>query len=89
MDTELDALKTACKTKVHKAAEATGEFIGNAIADKIFKRKYAIDENAKLISARKKNKLIKTSIIEMDYYKIFKLLYDSTVSKFVTKNRSK
>ena len=31
----LNALKTAAKTITHKAAEATGEFIGNKIADKI------------------------------------------------------
>ena len=31
-------------------------------------------------------KQIKTSIIKMEHYKIFKLLNDSTVSKFVTKN---
>ena len=32
--TGLDALKTASKTLVHKAAEATGKFIGNKIAEK-------------------------------------------------------
>ena len=31
-------------------------------------------------------KRIKTSIIKMEHYKIYKLLNDSTVSKFVTKN---
>ena len=30
-----DPLKTASKKVVHKAVEATGEFIGNKIADKI------------------------------------------------------
>ena len=33
----LDALKTATKNVVHKAAEATGKFTGNKIADKIVK----------------------------------------------------
>ena len=33
----LDTLKTASKTVVHKAAEATGEFIGNKLANKIAK----------------------------------------------------
>ena len=35
--TGLVALKTASKNVVHKAAEATVEFIGNKIADKIVK----------------------------------------------------
>ena len=47
MDTELHALKTASKNVVHKAAEATGQFIGNKIANKIVKPKHAIDENPK------------------------------------------
>ena len=47
MDTELHALKTASKKVVHKAAEATGQFIGNKIANKIVKPKHAIDENPK------------------------------------------
>ena len=38
MDTGLDALKTASSKRVaHKAAEATGEFIENKIAEKIVK----------------------------------------------------
>ena len=53
MVTELDALKTTPKKLVHKAAEATGEFIGNKIVDtvaksydnKIVKPKLVIDEN--------------------------------------------
>ena len=32
LDIELDALKTASKNIVHKATEATGEFLGNKIA---------------------------------------------------------
>ena len=34
-------------------------------------------------------KQIEKSIIEIEHYKISKLLNDSTVSQFVTKNRSK
>ena len=34
-----DALKTASKKIINKAAEATGEFIGNKIADKTVKPK--------------------------------------------------
>ena len=37
LDTGLDTLKTASKKVIYKAAEATGEFIGNKIADKIAK----------------------------------------------------
>ena len=33
LDTGLDALKTACKKVVHKAAEATSKFLGNKITD--------------------------------------------------------
>ena len=44
---ELDTLKTASKKVVHKPAEATGEFIGNKIADKIEKPKPVIDENSR------------------------------------------
>ena len=40
--TGLDALKTASKKTVHEAVEATGEFIGNKIADKTVKP----DENS-------------------------------------------
>ena len=39
LDTGLDALKTSSKNVVYKAAEATGEFIGNKIADNIVKPK--------------------------------------------------
>ena len=46
LDTGLDALKTASKKVVHKAAEATGKFIRNKIADKIVKQILVIDENS-------------------------------------------
>ena len=45
MDAGLDALKTASKKEIHKAAEATAKFIGNKIADKIVKPKHSIDVN--------------------------------------------
>ena len=66
MDTGLDALKSASKKVVHKAAEATGD-IGNKIADKKRKKKRNIER-------------IKVSIIKMQHYKISKLLNHSTVS---------
>ena len=43
--TLLHALKTAYKKIANKAAEATGEFIGNKITDKILKTKPVPDEN--------------------------------------------
>ena len=45
LDVGLDDLKTVSKKTVHKPAEATGEFIGNKIANKIVKTKHAIDGN--------------------------------------------
>ena len=55
LDKGLNALKTVSKQKVHKAAEVTGEFIGNKIADavaksnhdKIMQIKPVVDENAR------------------------------------------
>ena len=57
LDTGLHSLKTASKTLIHKAAEATGEFIGNKAADavaelnddKIVKTKHLIDENSRSV----------------------------------------
>ena len=45
LDTGVDALKADSKKVVHKAAKATGEFIGNKIADKIVKQNLVFDEN--------------------------------------------
>ena len=45
MDTGIDALETASRKVVHQAAEATSEFIGNKIVDKIVKSKHITDEN--------------------------------------------
>ena len=45
MDTGLDALKTASKRVVQKAAEGIGESIGNKVTDRIVKPKHVIDEN--------------------------------------------
>ena len=62
LDTGVAALKTASKKVVHKAAEATGEFLRNKIADKIVKPKHVIDENLRngediiILSKKKKNK---------------------------------
>ena len=57
--TELDALKSDSKKLVHKAAEATGEFIGNKIADKIANP----DENSRnveetIIPSEKREKIL-------------------------------
>ena len=45
--TGLDALKTATKRVVHKAAKATGEFIWSKITDKILKPKPGPKANSK------------------------------------------
>ena len=45
--TGLDPLKTASKRVVHKAAEATGEFLGNKIADKIMNPKPLLAQNSR------------------------------------------
>ena len=45
LDTGLDALKTASKKVVHKAAEEIVEFIENKIAAKSVTPKHVIDEN--------------------------------------------
>ena len=44
---ELDALKTAPKKVVQIAAEATGEFLGNKITDKIVKPNHVNGENSR------------------------------------------
>ena len=59
------------KKVVHKAAIATGEFIGNKIAEKIVKPKHVIDENPRSVEEiitppekkRRNIKRIKISII--------------------------
>ena len=43
----LDALKTPFRKVVHKAAEATGKFIGNEINDKIVEPKLVPNENTR------------------------------------------
>ena len=45
--TGIGVFKTASKNVAHKAAEATGEFIGNKIADKIAKPKPVPDVNSR------------------------------------------
>ena len=55
MDAGQNALKTASKKVVYKAAEVTGKFLGNKIADtvtkssddKIVKQKSVIDEDSR------------------------------------------
>ena len=49
LQTGLVALKTATRRKAHKAAEATGEFIGNKIANRNVKPKLVPDENSRNI----------------------------------------
>ena len=44
LGTGLDSLKTASNIVIHKAAEATGEFTGNKIADGIVKPLRNVEE---------------------------------------------
>ena len=90
LGTGLDALKPVFKKVILKVAAAAGEFIEKKITDKIEKPKHIIDENSNnieeiTIPPEKKEisiKWVKTSIIKMEYYKISRLINDSTVSKF-------
>ena len=63
-ETGIDATKTASERVVQKTAEATGDLIGNKIADKITsigKPKEKTKETRNLYSTRKKdNKLLMT-----------------------------
>ena len=85
--TGLNALKTATKKVVYKAAKATGEFIENMIANKTVKPKPKPDENLRdveeiIIPPEKWSKHCanQDKYCKMEHYKIFKLLNDSTQS---------
>ena len=45
LDAGLDALKTVLKQVVHKEVEATGQVVGNEIAEKTVKPKHRINQN--------------------------------------------
>ena len=60
--------KSASKSVVHKSAEATGEFTGNKILEKIVKSKPIIEANSRNVEEivqTRNTKLIKTSIINI------------------------
>ena len=87
LHTGLDLLKTAFEKVNHKATEATDEFIGNKIADKIVKTKPVNNEYSRNVEeiiiqpdkTRRNIKRIKTSTIKVEHKnKISKLLNDST-----------
>ena len=96
--TGLDSAKTAFKSLVHEAAEATAELIGHKIAEKLVKPKYAPEANSRnvkeiVIPPQKRQGIlyIYMNIIyviyyyKMEHHKISKLLNDSSVLEFVTK----
>ena len=63
LDAGIDALKTACKKVVYKAAEATDELRGNKIAEKIVKPKHVNDENPRnveeiIVTSKKEKQLL-------------------------------
>ena len=78
-NTGLDALKTASKRVIHKAVEATSEFIGNKIADTVAK----LDDN-KIVKTKSAEEII---LLPEKREEILRKLRQ--VSKFVTKNGSK
>ena len=88
--TGLDSLKTAFKKVRHKTIKVLENKISNAVTT-WYKNQIAKTKSVEKIiippEKREKNiKRIKTSIIKMEHYKISKLLNDSTVTKFATKN---
>ena len=91
MDTKLNALKISSKKVIHKADEATDQFLGNKITDKIVKTKSVIDENLRSVKknnySTRKERRIKTRIIKVEHCKMSKLLNDSTISKFLKKKK--
>ena len=91
--TGLDALKTAPKKVVHKAGEATGEFMGNKISDKIVKQNPLSAKNSRnaeeiVISPEKRRngKQIKKNIIKNGSHKMSsKIIKRFNCIKFVAK----
>ena len=81
--TGIDAAKTASKRLVQKTSEATGDLVGNKIADKIIsvgKTKSKVEERQEIqIPPEKDSKLLMT-YIKMEYQKITNLL-DATLDK--------
>ena len=98
--TGVDAAKTASKWVVQKTAEATGDLIGNKIADKInslgkTKNKGKEDETQEIYIPPEKRQQIIDDLrlfqyhINMEYQKITSLLgtTSNNVLRFITKNR--
>ena len=83
--TGLDAIKTASKMIIHEAAEATGEFIGSKISDKIMKPEANSRNVEEYIPPQKEVEILNElrKVLLMEHYKIFKLLDNSSVSRFV------
>ena len=65
MDTRKDSLVIFSKKVIHKAAKATGEFIGKKIINKIEKLKPVEKKPYSTRNERRNIKQIKTSIIKM------------------------
>ena len=85
LDTGLDALKIASIKEVQKE----GDFRGNKIADAIWETKTCWRNNYSTTKKRWNIRQIEKSITKMEHVKIsklFNLINDSTVSKFMTKN---
>ena len=89
LDWGLDALRNALEKVAYKAAQATGEFMGNKTADQNcetwWKVKKCWRNNYSTSKKRINIKWIKTTTVKMEPYEISNLLHDSIVSKFVTR----
>ena len=57
LNSAIDAIKTASKRAIQKTAEATGDLMGNKIADKItsFSKKSVKDIHSKQLSSNEAN----------------------------------
>ena len=78
LDAGLDALETASK-KFSKAAEGTGEFVGNKIPDKIVILKYVIRQNKrnvekKIIPPEKREEILNNLRIVLQKWNTIKYL---------------
>ena len=79
--TRLHALKTASKKVVYEAAEATGEFMGNKVAEKILKAKLVLEVNSRdieeiIIPPEEREKILMElrRVLKIEHYSIYKLL---------------
>ena len=76
-----DAIKTASKIAIQKTAKATGDLIGNKIADKEVFRQKSLLKNYKIT----KQKYIQTELVQRTYQKKDKYLQKKESKLLVNK----